>query len=133
MVLAGPMVQAYFLVTNMVVMMGLAVGIDYSLFVLSRYREELARAASPHVALAAAGATAGHAIAYSGATVVLALLGLLIIPTNIYRSLAVGAILVVLLCLLASFTLLPALVTLLGARLECPRQRQGCARDRGFE
>ena len=121
MVLAGPMVQAYFLVTNMVVMMGLAVGIDYSLFVLSRYREELARAASPHVALAAAGATAGHAIAYSGATVVLALLGLLIIPTNIYRSLAVGAILVVLLCLLASFTLLPALVTLLGARLDAWR------------
>ncbi len=121
MVLAGPLVQAYFLVTNMVVMMGLAVGIDYSLFVLSRYREELARAAPPQLALATAGASAGHAIAYSGATVVLALLGLLIIPTNVYRSLAAGAMLVVLLCLLAAFTLLPALVTLLGARLDAWR------------
>lgn len=121
MVLAGPLVQAYFLVTNMVVMMGLAVGIDYSLFVLSRYREERARAAAPREALATAGAFAGPAIAYSGATVVLALLGLLVIPTNVYRSLAAGAMLVVLLCLLAAFTLLPALVTLLGARLDAWR------------
>ncbi len=121
MVLAGPLLQAYFLVTNMIVMMGLAVGIDYSLFVLSRYREERAGTQSREAALAAAGRSAGHAIAYSGATVVLALLGLLIIPTNVYRSLAAGAILVVLLCLLASFTLLPALVSLLGDRLDALR------------
>ena len=121
MVLAGPVLQAYFLVTNMIVMMGLAVGIDYSLFVLSRYREERVGTQSREAALAVAGRSAGHAIAYSGATVVLALLGLLIIPTNVYRSLAAGAILVVLLCLLASFTLLPALVTLLGDRLDALR------------
>ncbi len=121
MVLAGPVLQAYFLVTNMIVMMGLAVGIDYSLFVLSRYREERISAQSRHAALTAAGRSAGRAIVFSGATVVLALLGLLIIPTNVYRSLAAGAILVVLLCLLASFTLLPALVTLLGDRLDALR------------
>ncbi len=117
-VVAGPWIQAYFLVTNMIVMMGLAVGIDYSLFLLSRYRQECADAKAPREALLRASASAGKAIAYSGATVVLALLGLLIIPTNVYRSLAAGAILVVLLCLLASFTLLPALVTLLGDRLD---------------
>jgi len=117
-VMAGPFIQAYFLVTNMIVMMGLAVGIDYSLFLLSRYREERSSARAPHAALTLATASAGHAIAYSGATVVLALLGLLIIPTNVYRSLAAGAILVVLLCLLASFTLLPALITVLGDRLD---------------
>jgi len=121
MVLVGPLLQAYFLVTNMIVMMGLAVGIDYSLFVLSRYREERVGTQTREAALAAAGRSAGSAIAYSGATVVLALLGLLIIPTNVYRSLAAGAILVVLLCLLASFTLLPALVTLLGDRLDALR------------
>ncbi|MEO7937947.1 MAG: MMPL family transporter [Burkholderiaceae bacterium] len=117
-VVAGPWIQAYFLVTNMIVMMGLAVGIDYSLFLLSRYRQECADARPPREALMRASASAGKAIAYSGATVVLALLGLLIIPTNVYRSLAAGAILVVLLCLLAAFTLLPALVILLGDRLD---------------
>jgi len=117
-VVAGPVMQAYFLVTNMIVMMGLAVGIDYSLFLLSRYREERSTGRPSHTALTLASASAGHAIAYSGATVVLALLGLLIIPTNVYRSLAAGAILVVLLCLLASFTLLPALVAVLGDRLD---------------
>lgn len=120
-VLAGPRVHAYFLVTNMIVMMGLAVGIDYSLFMLSRYREERARGLSSSDALAASGRTAGRAIVFSGATVVLALLGLLIIPTNIFRSLAAGAILAVAVSMLASFTLLPALIALLGDRLDAGR------------
>lgn len=120
-VLAGPFVQAYFLVTNMIVMMGLAVGIDYSLFVLSRWREERLAGHGPREALSVAGTPAGRAIAYSGATVVLALLGLLIIPTNVYRSLAGGAMLVVLLCLLAAFTLLPAVVSVLGERIDALR------------
>jgi RND superfamily putative drug exporter len=114
-------VHAYFLVTNMIVMMGLAVGIDYSLFMLSRYREERARGLSSSDALAASGRTAGRAIVFSGATVVLALLGLLIIPTNIFRSLAAGAILAVAVSMLASFTLLPALIALLGDRLDAGR------------
>lgn len=120
-VLAGPAVDAYFLVTNMVVMMGLAVGVDYSLFVLSRFREERDAGHEPQQALALAGSTAGRAILYSGATVMLALLGLLIIPTNVYRSLAAGAILAVSVCLLAAFTLLPAIVALLGDRLNAFR------------
>lgn len=117
-VVTGPLIQAYFLVTNMIVMMGLAVGIDYSLFLLARYRQECTAQQTPRDALMLATASAGKAIGYSGATVVLALLGLLIIPTNVYRSLAAGAMVVVVLCLLASFTLLPALITLLGNRLD---------------
>ncbi len=117
-VLAGPWLQAYFLVTNMIVMMGLAVGIDYSLFLLSRYREERVRGLALVEALVASARTAGRAIVFSGATVVLALLGLLIIPTNVFRSLAAGAILAVGVSMLATFTLLPALISLLGDRLE---------------
>jgi len=127
---AGAHVQAYFLVTNMVVMMGLAVGIDYSLFFLSRYRDERQAGRLSAAAIAMAASTAGRAILYSGATVVLALLGLLLIPTNVFRSLATGAILVVLISMAACFTLLPAIIALLGDRLEAlrlPRLRGGFA------
>lgn len=120
-VIAAQHAPVYFLVTNMVVMMGLAVGIDYSLFMLSRYREERRAGHDVADAVQRTASTAGHAIAYSGMTVVVALVGLLMVPTNVFRSLALGAILVVLVSVLASFTLLPALVRLLGDRLEALR------------
>ena len=119
--LGGTAFQAYFLATNMVIMIGLAVGIDYALFMLSRYREEREGGHEAPVALARMGQTAGRAVLISGATVMLALLGLLIIPTNVFRSLAAGAILVVMVTMLAAFSLLPALVRLLGDRLEALR------------
>ena len=103
-----------FFVQNMIFMMGLAVGIDYSLFFLSRYREELARGYGKVEALTIAGGTAGRAVFFSGLTVVIALLGLLIIPHTIFRSLASGAIFVVTVSVLASLTLLPAVLSLLG-------------------
>ncbi len=133
--LLGQALQAYFLATNMIVMMGLAVGIDYSLFILSRYREERGRGRDKLGAISAAGETAGRAILLSGATVVLSLLGLLLVPTNVFRSLAAGAIVVVLAAMLASFTLLPALVSLLGERLETLRLPlpRGGAPGRGWD
>ena len=70
-----------FIVTQMVSMIGLAVGIDYSLFIVSRYREERARGLGKVDAIAASGATAGRTVLLSGMTVVLALTGLLIIPS----------------------------------------------------
>jgi len=103
-----------FFVQNMIFMMGLAVGIDYSLFILSRYREELAKGYDKVQALTIAGSTAGRAVLFSGLTVVIALLGLLIIPHTIFRSLSAGAILVVTVSVLASLTLLPAVLSLLG-------------------
>ena len=102
---------------NMVSMMGLATGIDYSLFIISRFREERARGRDKLDAIAVTGGTASSAVLFSGLTVVLALLGLLIVPTNIFASLAIGAILVVSMSVIAALTLLPAVLSLLGDRV----------------
>ena len=107
-----------FVVVNVLVMMGLAVGIDYSLFVVSRYREERAAGREPDDAIAVAGATASRAVLFSGATVVLALVGMFLVPQTIFRSIAVGAIAVVLVAVLAALTLLPAALAVLGDRIE---------------
>jgi RND superfamily putative drug exporter len=108
-------------VTNMVTMIGLAVGIDYSLFIVSRYREERKKGFAKLEAIGGAGATANRAVFFSGLTVVLALLGMFIIPTTIFRSLAGGAILVTLAALAGSMTLLPAVLALLGDKINWPR------------
>ncbi|HXF37227.1 MAG TPA: MMPL family transporter, partial [Actinomycetota bacterium] len=89
--LVGLLFDLSFFVTNMVSMMGLAVGIDYSLFILSRYREERARGWAKLEAIARAGSTANRAVFFSGTVVVLALLGMLIVPSTVFRSLAAGA------------------------------------------
>ena len=103
---------------NMISMMGLATGIDYSLFIVSRYREERRRGLSDLDAVTVAGGTASRAVLFSGLTVVLALLGLLIVPTNVFVSLAAGAILVVSMSVVAALTLLPAVLRLLGHRVD---------------
>src|SRR5206468_4259390 len=94
--LIGQLVHFNLFVENMVTMIGLAVGIDYSLFIVSRYREERKKGFAKLDAIGAAGATANRAVFFSGMTVVLALLGMLIIPTTLFRRLATGAILVTL-------------------------------------
>jgi putative drug exporter of the RND superfamily len=119
--LVGQLTDFSFFVTNMITMMGLAVGIDYSLFIVSRYREERQRGRVKLDAIAAAGATASRAVFFSGMTVVLALVGMLILPTTIFRSLAAGAIFVVVAAVVASLTLLPALLSLLGDRVNSLR------------
>jgi RND superfamily putative drug exporter len=108
-------------VESMITMVGLAVGIDYSLFIVSRYREERKKGFDKLEAIGRSGATANRAVFFSGLTVVLALLGMLIIPVSIFRSLAGGAILVTLSALAASMTLLPAVLALLGDRVNWPR------------
>jgi len=119
--LIGQFVHFNLFVENMVTMIGLAVGIDYSLFIVSRYREERKKGFEKLDAIGAAGATANRAVFFSGLTVVLALTGMLIIPTTIFRALAGGAILVTIAALGASMTLLPALLALLGDRINWPR------------
>ncbi len=99
---------------NIITMIGLAVGIDYSLFIVSRYREELRNGLDKVEAIATAGRTASRAVFFSGATVVFAPLGMLIIPHSAFFSLGLGAILVVLLAVVASLTLLPAPLSVLG-------------------
>ncbi|MFA5883841.1 MAG: MMPL family transporter [Acidimicrobiia bacterium] len=122
--LIGQAFSLSLLVTNMVSMMGLAVGIDYSLFVVSRYREERAKGREKIDAIGVAGSTASRAVVFSGMTVVIALLGMFIVPHTIFRSLAVGASLVVAIAVVASLTLLPALLSLLGDRIEKGRIRR---------
>jgi putative drug exporter of the RND superfamily len=107
--------------TNIASMIGLAVGIDYSLFIIARYREERRKGFDPPDAIVAAGATASRAVLFSGLTVVFALLGMFIMPTTIFRSMAAGAIFVVIGSIAASLTLLPALMGLLKDRINWPR------------
>jgi putative drug exporter of the RND superfamily len=106
---------------NMLIGMGLALGIDYSLFTLSRFREERLQGREKLDAIAASGATAGRAVLFSGMAFVLAMLGLLLVPSTIFRSLAAGAILVGLVSVVAALTLLPALLALLGDRVNALR------------
>jgi RND superfamily putative drug exporter len=104
-------------IVNMLTGMGLALGIDYSLFVVSRYREERGHGLAKSPAIATAGATASRAVLFSGSTFVIALFGMLIVPTSIMRSLAAGAIIVGIVSVAAALTLLPALLSLLGDRV----------------
>ena len=108
-------------VVNMLTAMGLALGIDYSLFVVSRYREERAAGAAEQEAIATSGATASRAVLFSGSTFVVAMCGMLLVPSNVMRSLAVGAIAVGITSVLAALTLLPALLSLLGDRVNALR------------
>jgi putative drug exporter of the RND superfamily len=117
----GQFVQFNLFVTNMISMIGLAVGIDYSLFIVSRFREERKKGFEKLDAIAAAGATASRAVFFSGMTVVLALLGMFILPTTIFRALASGAIFVTVCSILAAMTLLPAVLALVGDRINWPR------------
>ena len=126
--LAGQFVDFSFFVQNMITMIGLAVGIDYSLFIVARYREERLHGREKLEAIGRAGATANRAVFFSGMTVVLALLGLLIVPNTIFRSLAGGAIIVVLVAVAASMTLLPAILALLGDRINALRVRKNAGR-----
>jgi RND superfamily putative drug exporter len=101
-------------VVNMLTGMGLALGIDYSLFVVSRYREERTHGLAELAAIEAAGATASRAVLFSGSTFVIALTGMLLVPSNVMKSLAVGAISVGIVTVLAALTLLPAVLGRLG-------------------
>jgi RND superfamily putative drug exporter len=108
-------------VLNIITMIGLAVGIDYSLFIVQRFREERERGLAKLDAIEMAGATSSRAVLFSGGTVVVALFGMFIVPSNVYRSLATGAIAVAVFAVLAALTLLPALLSLLGDKVNSLR------------
>jgi uncharacterized membrane protein YdfJ with MMPL/SSD domain len=103
-------------VSNMASMIGIGVAVDYSLFILARYREEVRGGGDPNAARARAMQTSGVAVAFSGMTVVLSLAGLWLIDTTALRSMALGAMLVVAVSALAASTLLPALLSVVGRR-----------------
>jgi putative drug exporter of the RND superfamily len=123
-----------FFIVNMAVAMGLALGIDYSLFVVSRYREERHLGLDKLDAIAVSGATASKAVLFSGSSFVVALLGMLLVPDTVLRSLAFGAVLVGIVTVASALTVLPAILALLGDRIErlripfLPRQHGGESR-----
>jgi len=119
--LVGQVFELSIFVQNMIFGMGLALGIDYSLFILSRFREERAEGREKLDAIETAGATASRAVLFSGIAFVLAMFGLELVPNTIMRSLATGAILVGIVSVLAALTLLPAVISLLGDRINSGR------------
>ena len=119
--LVGQLFELSLYAVNMLTAMGLALGIDYSLFVVSRYREERVSGREQLDAIAATAATASRAVLFSGMTFVLAMFGLVLVPSTIFRSLAAGAILVGIVSVLAAMTLLPALLGLLGDHINALR------------
>ena len=121
--LVGRAFELSFFVVNMITMIGLAVGIDYSLFVVQRYREERRAGHDKLGAISIAGSTASRAVVFSGATVIVALAGMILVPDTIFPSLATGAIIVTAVSVLAALTLLPAILSLLGDKIDRGRLR----------
>jgi len=109
--------------TTLGVMIGLGVGIDYALFIVTRYREARRSGESCEAATAESIDTAGRAVLFAGTTVVISLLGMLIMSVSFMNGLAIGASITVLFTMLASVTLLPALLGFVGDRVEVTRWR----------
>ena len=109
---------------NFSMMIGLAVGIDYSLFITTRYREEREEGKGVSDAMAGALATAGKAVFLSALAVILSLAALFLVPVMVFRSMALGMILSVVAVSLASFTLLPAVLASLGDRVLVGRSKE---------
>ena len=109
---------------NFSMMIGLAVGIDYSLFIVSRYREEREDGKDIADGMAGALGTAGKAVFLSGLTVILSLAALFLVPVMVFRSMALGMILSVVAVSLASLTLLPAVLAMLGDRVLVNRAKE---------
>lgn len=117
--LVGRMTDTSTFALNVASMIGLGLAIDFSLIVVSRFREELATRRDPEIATAVTMATAGRSILYSGVTVILGILMLmLLVDLNLIRSISFGVMLVAVTALLAGLTLLPAVLGMLSHRVE---------------
>src|SRR4029077_13025986 len=105
----------------LVPMIGLGVGIDYTLFIVTRFRQFLHDGLSPQEAAAAAGATAGRAVIFAGVTVAISITGLALIGLDFITKLGIGSALGVLTAVLLANSLLPAVLSLLGHRIDSGR------------
>ncbi len=123
---------------SVVLLIGLAVGVDYSMFYLRREREERAQGREPDAALAVAAATSGRAVLVSGLTVVIAMAGMFLGGNRIWTAFAIGTILVVTIAVIGSLTVLPAMLAWLGDRVEkgrvpiIGRRKRGADDARGW-
>jgi RND superfamily putative drug exporter len=136
----GQTMQLSIFVLNITTLFGLGLGVDYSLFMVSRFREELKRGRPVAEAVAITVATAGRAVTFSGLTVSIGLVGLILFPVNMLSSVGLGGVLVVIMAVLAALTLLPAAMSIVGERINAlpvrlPRwllRRQPVAEHHGF-
>jgi RND superfamily putative drug exporter len=119
--LASHLIPAQDLVNSVILLIGMAVGIDYSLFYLRREREERARGREHLDAVEIAAATSGHAVVVSGLAVMVSMAGMFLANDAIFSSMAVGSILVVAVSVLGSLTVLPAMLAKLGRWVDRPR------------
>ncbi|TQS43298.1 MMPL family transporter, partial [Cryptosporangium phraense] len=123
---------------NVVTILGLGLAIDYGLFMVGRFREELSRGATTEDAVARTMATAGRTVAVSGVTVAVSLAGLLIFPLAFLRSMGLGGLSAVLVAMIAALTVLPALLGVLGHRVDALsvrrlfRRKAAVQVERGF-
>jgi uncharacterized membrane protein YdfJ with MMPL/SSD domain len=139
--LLGPISHLFALdefINEVVLLIGLAVGVDYSLFYLRREREEKARGHAPKDAVAIAAATSGRAVLISGVTVMVAMAGMMFAGDSTFTALGIGAILVVFVAMIGSVTVIPALLSGSGKWLERGRipflgKRMAAARERDID
>ena len=125
----GQLAEVSIWAMNFAMMFAIALGIDYALFIVARFRSALAAGLAPHEATAVTMATAGKSVLVSGLTVVAALLALTLVPVPAFRSVPVGIGLAVLIVLAASMTLLPAVLSGIGHRINGGRVRLRSAVD----
>ena len=121
-----------FVVQFLIALVGLGVAIDYSLLLVSRWREERAHGRSNDEAVVIAVQTAGHAVLASGVTVAISLLALIIVPVPFLRSMGLGGMLIPLVSVAVVLTLLPALLSKIGPRVDWPRIRHDAVAARGW-
>ncbi|MGI8612688.1 MAG: MMPL family transporter [Nocardioidaceae bacterium] len=121
-----------FVVQFLIALVGLGVAIDYSLLLVSRWREERAHGHTNDEAVVVAVQTAGHAVLASGVTVAISLLALVVVPVPFLRSMGLGGMLIPLVSVAVVLTLLPALLSKLGPRVDWPRIRHDAVAARGW-
>ncbi len=121
-----------FVVEFLISLVGLGIAIDYSLLLVSRWREERAHGLSNDEAVVTAVRTAGHAVLASGATVAISLVALVVVPVPFLRSMGIGGMLIPLVSVAVVLTLLPAMLSKIGPRVDWPRIRHEGRPSRGW-
>ncbi len=124
--------EVSFIVEFLVALVGLGIAIDYSLLMVTRWREERARGASNHDAVVRAVETAGRSVVLSGVTVAIGLMALIVLPVPSLRSTGIGGMLIPLVSILVVTTLLPALLGGIGPRVDWPRVRKEAHASRAW-
>jgi RND superfamily putative drug exporter len=124
--------SVFFIVQYLVALIGLGVAIDYSLLLITRWREELAAGHDSQQAVTRAMATAGRSIAFSGLTVALGLLTLVVLPVPLVRSIGLGGMVIPAASVAVTLTLLPVLLAVAGKRLDWPRRKRPARASRGW-